>query len=69
MAYLFCIFNFVWFNNSVHIKIRLLSSLEPPKKFSVGGGGLKVTLVFCLGPKPKFCSLDLDQTEQLVIAF
>ena len=31
-----------------------------------GGGGLKVTLVFCFGPKPKFCSfdLDLDQAEQ-----
>ena len=33
----------------------------------LGGGGLKVTLVFCFGPKPKFCSfdLDLDQAEQL----
>ena len=31
-----------------------------------GGGGLQVTLVFCFGPKPKFCSfdLDLDQAEQ-----
>jgi hypothetical protein len=31
-----------------------------------GGGGLKVTLVFCFGQKPKFCSfdLDLDQAEQ-----
>ena len=31
-----------------------------------GGGGLKVPLVFCFGPKPKFCSfdLDLDQAEQ-----
>ena len=29
-------------------------------------GGLKVTLVFCFGPKPKFGSidLDLDQAEQ-----
>ena len=30
------------------------------------GGGLKVTLVICFGPKPKFCSFDLDlnQAEQ-----
>ena len=30
------------------------------------GGCLRVTLVFCFGPKPKFCSLDLDldQAEQ-----
>ena len=30
------------------------------------GGCLKVTLVFCFGPKPTFCSfdLDLDQAEQ-----
>ena len=29
-------------------------------------GGLNVTLVFCFGPKLKFCSfdLDLDQAEQ-----
>jgi hypothetical protein len=29
-------------------------------------GGLKVTLVFYFGPKPKFCSFyfDLDQAEQ-----
>ena len=55
-------------------KFRLLASLEPPERFSVGGGdewmvggGLKATLVFCFGPKPKFCSfdLDLDQAEQL----
>ena len=26
----------------------------------LGGGGLKVTLVFCFGPKQKFCSVDLD---------
>ena len=34
-----------------------------------GGGGLKVTLVFCFGPKPKFCSLDLDldQAEQYAL--
>ena len=34
----------------------------------VGGGGSKVTLVFCFGPKPKLCSLDLDldQAEQKV---
>ena len=25
---------------------------------------LKVTLVFSFGPKPKFCSFDLDQFEQ-----
>ena len=24
-----------------------------------------VTLVLCFGPKPKFCSVDLDQAEQL----
>ena len=32
----------------------------------MGGGGSKVTLVFCFRPKPKFCSfdLDLDQAEQ-----
>ena len=36
-------------------------------KIYVVGGGLKVTLVFCFCPKPKFCSfdLDLDQAEQL----
>ena len=30
------------------------------------GGCLRVTLVFCFGPKPKFCSfdLDLDQDDQ-----
>jgi hypothetical protein len=30
-------------------------------------GGSKVTLLFCFGPKQKFCSfdLDLDQAEQL----
>ena len=35
------------------------------------GGGLKMTLVFCFGPKPKFSSfdLDLDQVEQLKAAF
>ena len=34
-----------------------------------GGGGSKVNLVFCFGPKPKFCSfdLDLDQAEQKFI--
>ena len=33
------------------------------------GGGLKVTLVFCFGPKPNFCSfdLDLDQAEQYCV--
>ena len=49
------------------LKFRLLASLEPSYKFSVGGGGgLKVTLVFCLGPKLKLCSLylDLDKAEQ-----
>ena len=32
----------------------------------MGGGGSKVTLVSCFGPKPKLCSfdLDLDQAEQ-----
>ena len=32
----------------------------------VGDGGLKATLVFCFGPRTKFCSfeLDLDQAEQ-----
>ena len=31
-----------------------------------GGGGVKVILVFCFGPKLKFHSfdLDLDQAEQ-----
>ena len=31
----------------------------------VAGLGFQVTLVFCFGPKPKFCSfdLDLDQAE------
>ena len=33
-------------------------------------GCFKVTLGFCFGPKPKFCSfdLDLDQAEQFVWA-
>ena len=35
---------------------RLLSSLESPKKCSVGGGWFsKLTLVFCIGPKPELC--------------
>ena len=50
-------------------KFRLLACLEPPSKFSVGGwvggGGSKVPLVFCFGPKPKFCPFDLDQAEQI----
>ena len=29
-------------------------------------GGSKVSLVFIFGPKPKFCSFDLDQAEQQV---
>ena len=31
----------------------------------VGESGLKVTLVFCFGPKQKFCSFDLEQAQQL----
>ena len=32
------------------------------------GSGLKVTLLFYFGPKPKFCSFDfdLDQAEQFM---
>ena len=34
----------------------------------MGGGWSKVSFVFCLGPKPTFCSfdLDLDHSEQNV---
>ena len=55
----------------LHPKLNFYDKGEPFGGWVVGGGGSgggwsKVTLVFCFGPKPKFCSfdLDLDQAEQ-----
>ena len=49
-------------------KFRLLASLEPHEKFSVVVVVVfRVTLVFCFGPKPKFCSFDSDLMVVVVI--
>ena len=50
----------------LHTENQLDSLPGSASKVCVVVGGLKVTLVFCFGPNPKFCSfhLDLDQAEQ-----